>query len=253
MKNGEIQPLSVIDLKRISELAMIQYNKDRWLKVGALVTASEIASSKIILEKFPFLACAAQSIGSVQIRNRATAGGNICRAAPSADLVLPFLVLDTQLRIKGPDGERKIPLESFFVSPGKTILKENEIVMDMEIPISSRPGIGVYLKLGPRQTMDLATVGVAVFAVFNPDGHTCDVMRIALGSVGPTPLRAKKAEKMIVGEKLDEAIAEAIAKTASEEANPISDVYGSDWYKRRMVKVLVKRAVMEMSSKRSYQ
>jgi carbon-monoxide dehydrogenase medium subunit len=248
MKKGDQQPRYVVDLKRIPGLAGIQYHKNRELRLGAMATISEIESSGIVKDNFPILSEAAKTIGSVQVRNRATVGGNLCRAAPSADLVPALLVLDAQLKIRSVDSERIVQLQDFFLGPGETVLEYNEILTEVKIsPPSS--GMGTYLKFGPRQTMDLATVGAAVFIDFDPVNHSCQRVRIALGSVAPTAFRTKEAEKLLLGEKLTPIRIEEAAKIASKESSPITDVYGLDWYKKNIIIVLVKRAIMEVQDR----
>lgn len=249
MKNNEMNPSCLIDLKKISELTGIRYTANKGLTLCPLTTISEVESSPAIRRNIPILSEAAKAIGSVQVRNRATVGGNLCRAAPSADLVPALLVLDTQLKIRGPDTEKIVGLQDFFSGPGKTILKHNEILTEIKISNPPLPGAGIYLKHGPRQTMDLAVVGAAVFIVFDPINYVCKNVKIALASVAPTPLRAKEVEKVLLGKKLNKAIIEETAKIASEEISPITDVYGPDWYKRDIAAVLVKRAITEIQSR----
>jgi carbon-monoxide dehydrogenase medium subunit len=249
MKNNQINPSYLIDLKKIPELIGIHYTFNGGLRLCSLTTVSEVASSKVVVQNIPILSEAAKTIGSVQIRNRATVGGNVCRAAPSGDLLPVLLVLDAQLQTRCLETERNIEMQDFFVGPGKTILKDDEILMDIRIPNPPSLGMGAYLKYGLRQTMDLAIVGVAVFIVFEPISYACKHVKIALGSVAPIPLRAKEAEKILTGEKISQAIIEEAAKTASKETSPITDVYGPDWYKREVVAVLVKRAIMEVLNK----
>lgn len=249
IKNNEIDPSYLIDLKKIPELTGIRYTPDKGLSIYPLTTISQVESSNTVHDNFPVLVEAARTVGSVQIRNRATVGGNICRAAPSADLVPALLVLNARLKIKGLDTERIVSLEDFFVGPGKTILKHDEILSAVIIPKPHSLGVGVYLKHGPRQTMDLATVGVAVFIVFERLDYTFKDIKLALASVSPIPLRAKEAEKVLIGKKLTQIIVEEAASIASEEATPINDVYGPDWYKKEIVRVLVKRAIVEARAK----
>lgn len=248
MKKSDLQPRYVVGLKRIPDLAGIQYHKNKELRLGAMTTISEIESSSIVKENFPILSGAAKTIGSVQVRNRATVGGNLCRAAPSADLVPALLVLDAQLKIRSLDTERIVQLQDFFLGPGETVLEYNEMLTEIKIsPPSS--GMGTYLKYGPRQTMDLATVGAAVYMAIDPIGSICKSIKIALGSVAPTAFRAKEAEKSLLGEKLTPVRIEEAAKIASNQSSPITDVYGLDWYKKSIIIVLVKRAIMEVQDR----
>lgn len=245
IKNNEIDPTILIDLKKIPELTGIDSTNNNGYIIYPLTTISEIESSKSIKNHYPILSESAKTIGSIQIRNRATIGGNLCRAAPSADMVPALLVLEAQLKIRKLNNEKTIPLEEYFVGSGKTVLKKNEILAEIIIPNNLSKNIGVYIKNGPRQTMDLATVGVAVFAAIDPSNSTCNSIKIGIASVAPTPFRARKAEKILMGNKMTPLLIKEVAKVASYEAKPITDVYGPDWYKREMVEVLVKQAIME--------
>jgi len=249
LKNNEIKPSYLIDLKKIQELKGIKFSVEEGLRLYPLTTISEIEASQVIENYFPIVSQAIKTIGSIQIRNRATVGGNLCRAAPSADLVPPLLVLDAQLKIRNFYNEKIIKLEEFFVGPGKTILKNNEILTEIMISNVSNKRLGIYLKHGYRQTMELAIVGMAVLMDFDHQRCICKDVKIALGSVAPTPLRAKEAENTLKGEKITQDIIEKAGKVASEETNPITDVYGPDWYKRDIVKVMLKRAIMILQGK----
>jgi aerobic carbon-monoxide dehydrogenase medium subunit len=248
MKNKEVSPHYVIDLKKIPELKGVHSHPGKGLRINPLTTISELSTSRTILENFPILAQAAKTIGSVQIRNRATVGGNLCRAAPSADLAPALLVLEARLKICNSRGERMVPLADFFVGPGQTVLQPGEILTSVEIPPPPPSAAAVYVKLGPRQAMDLATVGVAVLLAVEGLEAVCKSARIALGSVAPVPFRAEEAEKTIGGQKISPGLIEKAAQTASAEAKPITDVYGQAWYKKSMVAVWVRRALEEALS-----
>jgi aerobic carbon-monoxide dehydrogenase medium subunit len=241
MNNQYLNPQHLVDLKTVAELKGI-YIREEGLRIGSLTTVSEIESSAAIAKIIPFLAEAAKTVGSVQIRNRATIGGNLCRAAPSADLIPPLLVLDSRIKIQSSHGARVIPLEKFFCGPGKTTLRSDEILTEIIISTPPSSGVGIYLKHGPRQTMDLAVVGVAVFLICDSK-LACERARIAFASVAPTPMRAKKAEEVLQGKNLTEDVIRQVAAVAAGEINPLSDVYGDDWYKRAVGEVLVRRAI----------
>jgi len=245
MKNGDLQPRYVVDLKRIHGLAGIKRRKNRGLRLGAMTTISEIESSAIVRENFPILSEVAKTIGSVQIRNRGTIGGNVCRAAPSADFVPILIAMDAKLRIIGQRGERTVSLEDFFIGPGKTVLRYDEILRAIEVPNPSGSWGSVYMRHTPRQTMDLAVVGVAVLIGLNDMDSTCRDLKITFASVAPTPMRAKEAEIVLRGKRITVPLIEESAKIAAREINPISDAYGPAWYKRDIVVVLVRRAITE--------
>lgn len=227
----------VVNIKKIRGLGGLSYDARAGLRIGALATAREVEISPIVLEKYPSLAQAARELGSIQVRNRATIVGNLCRASPSADTAPPLIADGAVAKIHGLEGERTVALEEFFTGPGKTVLAAGELVTEIVVPPPA-PGTGkVYLKHGRRKAMELATVGVAV--TLNSD------IRIVLGAVAPTPIRARDAEALLRGKDLDDALIEQAAEAAMREARPISNVRASAEYRREMVKVLTRRALAQ--------
>jgi carbon-monoxide dehydrogenase medium subunit len=228
---------------------------------------AELLRSEIIAAELPLLREVAYGFASVQIRNLATVGGNLCTASPSADLALPLLVLDAVLEAHGPRGAKDIDVADFFLGAGasppqpsgvtvarggssasaanRTALRRGEILTAITIPKLRAHTGAAHAKLGIRQAMDLAFVGVAAAVQLAPDGRKCRTARIALGSVAPIPMRARKAEALLEGQPLtDELIAEAAAAAAAE-SRPISDLRASKEYRRQMVEVLTRRALHE--------
>lgn len=234
-------PEVLIDLKGIANLDYINHDTKDGLRIGALSSVYSVAHSSIVLENYPILAQAANSIAATQIQNLGTIVGNICNAVPSADSAPALLCLKAKLLCISSRGEQTIEIEDFFTGPGKTSLNPDEVLKEIRIPGSLEKGRGVYIKLSPRSRMDLAVVGVAATSKVEK-GVFRDV-RIGLGAVAPTPLRAKGAEEILIGEKVDEKIIEKAAKKASEECTPISDHRASAEYRRIMVEVLVRRAI----------
>jgi carbon-monoxide dehydrogenase medium subunit len=236
-------PRQVVNIKKIPGMAALQYDDRTGLRFGALVTAREIEISSVVLAKYPGLAQAARELGSIQVRNRATIVGNICRASPSADTLPPLIADGATVKMFGPAGERTVPLEGFFTGPGKTVLAPGELVTEIAVP-PPPPRTGKhYLKHGRRKAMELATVGVAVSVTLDAD--TCRQIRIALGAVAPTVIRARQAEDTLRGRALDGAAIEAAAQIAMGECRPISNVRGSAEYRREMVGVLTQRAIRQ--------
>jgi carbon-monoxide dehydrogenase medium subunit len=243
LKRREIgAPEYVIDLKGIPGLDEIKYDAGG-LRLGALVTIGMVEDSARIQQGFGILAQAARSMASPQVRNRGTIAGNICNAVPSADSAPPLLTLGAGLKIISGKGERTVNIADFFTGPGQTALGDDEILREIQIPDMPPGAKGVYLKLTPRRAMDLAIVGVAVVVI--PQDGICQDIRIALGAVAPTPIRAKKAEAVLKGQKLDDALIEKAAQAAAGEAKPIDDQRASAEYRRDMVGVLVKRAIKQ--------
>jgi len=239
MKERTITPKYVINIKSISAVDFVKWDEKEGLSIGALTMVSTIANADVIKEKCFSLYEAAESFGTTQVRNMATIGGNICRSSPSADLVPPLLAFDAEVKLVGVGGERVVPLESFFLGPGENVLK-NEILTEIRVP----PPKGLYgtafKKLG-RSSEDLAKANCAV-RIAVTDGK-CEDVRIALGAVAPTPIRAKKAEQALKGKKINaKAIDEAAAKVA-EDIAPITDVRSNVEYRTYVSQILVKRLI----------
>lgn len=246
MKQKTDSPAYLVDISYFPGLNTIEYNEEDALKIGALCTHSDIESSSVIQGKFNILAQACRSIGSVQIRNLGTIGGNLCNASPSADSAPALLGLDAKVRIFGSAGENAVELAKFFTGPGETILKPNEILTGIDISTISPHSSAVYLKLSPRRAMDLAVVGVAIVLWLSADGSICTDIRIALGAVAPIPIRAFKAEEIIRGQKLNNTLIDETARVAAEETKPITDLRGSVEYRKEMVKVLTRRGIRQV-------
>ena len=241
IKEALRSPDYVINIKRIPGLDACSYEEGQGLRFGALVTARQIETWPVVIEKYAGLAQAVRELGSIQIRNRATVVGNICRASPSADTLPPLIADGAHIRLNGPQGQRTVLLEQFFTGPGRTILQTAEIATDVLVP-DPPPNTGkVYIKHGRRKAMELATVGVAVTMTVE-DNRVADV-RVVLGAVAPTPIRAPQAEAILSGQTVRETIVEEAANAAMRESRPISDVRSSADYRREMVRVLTARAV----------
>jgi len=267
IKQKAMAPEALISLQGIPGLDRIQYNGS--LSIGPMVTHRAIEKSDIIKKDFSALADAVDYLGSIQIRNVATIGGNICTAAPSADTATPLLVLGTQVKIKSVKEERTVPIEQFFKGPGATVLKTGEMVKELWVP-KPLPNTGsAYHKLQRRLALDLPILGVSVLLSLDKNKVTCSDLlctaspistilhkmeedeivckdvRIALGVAAPTPVRALKAEALLRGKKLSDELLEEAANTASREAQPRDTLRGEAWYRRDMVRVLVKRMAMK--------
>lgn len=238
-------PEILLDLKGIPDLNYIDYDENNGLRIGALTTISEVATSEVVKEKYPLLSQAAASIASIQVRNRGTIAGNICNAVPSADSAPALLVLQAKLRCVSKKGERVIQIDEFFEGPNKTVLDPDEILKEIQIPSLPEKCVGSYVKLSPRSRMDLAVVGVAV-AGTSEKGVFGDI-RIGLGAVAPTPIRARRSEKLLAGAKVDDEMILKAAKMASEESKPIDDHRASAEYRKMMVEVLVKRGISQIA------
>jgi CO/xanthine dehydrogenase FAD-binding subunit len=243
MKTKEVTPEYVIGLRGIPNMDYIKADA-KGLRIGALATLESIAESSVIRERFPFLADAAGKMATAQVRNMGTIGGNLCNAAPSADTAPSLICLEAMVKLAGPRGERVVAVEKFFTGPGKTVLKDGEILTEIQLPNQPAHTGGTYLKLS-RLAVDLAVVGVAALVTLEGKGGTCSEARITLGAVAPTPVRAKKAERVLQGKKINNGLIEEAGRIAAEEARPITDVRGSVFYRSEIVKVLTKRAIRQ--------
>jgi carbon-monoxide dehydrogenase medium subunit len=240
----EARVKALVDITRIPGMNEIHHDHGT-IRIGASVTHSQILRSRFIREKIPCLWEAVSQIGSPQIRNIGTLGGNICNASPAADAVPPLLILEGTATITGRKGERSIPLGSFFTGPGQTVLGPSEILKEISIPEYSGHLCTAYLKLGRRTGVDLALVNVAVLLGMERDAKTCRSARICLGSVASTAIRAEKTEALLIGGRLDESLIREAGLSAARECRPISDVRGSAEYRRQMVGSLVERAIRQ--------
>lgn len=242
-------PRYIVDLKKINNLDYIKYSKGSGLKLGSLVTIHALATTPVIKENYAILSEAASSMASRQVRNRGTIGGNVCNAVPSADAATALLTLGARVKLISQKGERMANITDFFTGPRQTVINSDEILQEIQIPDLPSNAKGKYLKLSPRHSMDLAVVSVGVLYI--PDGQICKDIRISLGAVAPTPIRAKRAESILKGQKLNQELIEKAAQAASEESRPITDFRASAEYRRDMVKVLTRRGINETISSQS--
>ena len=251
MRNKFIRPEVVVDITRIPGLDSIAFDDAQGLRIGALTTIRALETSAELQKKVPILSQAAGQLGSVAIRNVATVGGNLCNALPSAETSQALVALSAQVRIVGPGGERTIPLEDFLIGVRKTLLHPDEILLEIIVPDPPPCTYGRYFKHSPRGSIDLAIVNIAVLMTMEPDEQVCRDAKIVMGAVFPTPLRARKAEEMLKGKRIDDALMDQVAQTASDEAHPRrGSIRGSFEYKKEMVKVLTRRAIREVTGAR---
>jgi CO/xanthine dehydrogenase FAD-binding subunit len=238
-----IRPRAIIGLKKINGLDAIAYDREKGLTIGATALLDDVATQPDIKREYPAIAYAASETANVQIRNMGTVAGNLCNAAPSADNAPSLLAMNAQVTLFSGRGERKLPIDRFFKGPGITHMRLEEILTAIFIP-KPPPRSGVsYKHISPRGKVDISAACVAVMVTLY--GQTCKEVRIALGGVAPTPMRAIKTEELIRGEKLTESLLGRAAVQASKESKPISDVRATAEYRREMVKVLTKRALAE--------
>jgi len=240
MKLRLARPAFLIDINSIQGLAGI-HEEGGYLKIGGLVREADIESSELIRSKYPAIHDTARVIADPLVRSLATAGGNLAHGDPANDHPATMLALGAEVVATGPNGVRVIPIDSFFVSIFTTALEPAEILTEIRIPIPPPNSGGAYFKL-ERKVGDFATAGVAAQITVDGNG-ACQRVGIGLTNVGPTPLRAKKAEESLRGKKLDSAAISQAAELTAGESQPSSDLRGPAEYKRGMVKELTRRAL----------
>jgi len=239
MKNGAIKPALVVDLSGIARIRQI--GNGQGLRIGAAVTARELEVSAATRGAYLSIAESGALVGSLQVRNLATIGGNLCNAAPSADMAPPLLALETQAVIAGPKGERRVPIADFFTGVRQTVLQPNELLVELVTPPPGAHSGGQYLRHTPRRELDIAVVGVA--SQLTLEGGRCVKARIALASVAPTPVRAVAAERALEGQAVTPELIEQAAALAIDAARPIDDQRGSVEFRKHLVRVLTRRTL----------
>lgn len=235
----------VVDIKQIPELNSIVLRPEGGVDIGAAVSCADLSERREVQEAYPALVDAVSVIGGTAIRNRATLGGNLCNAAPSGDSIPAMIILGATCTVAGPKGRRTVPVEGFCTGPGTTLLGEGEILVSIHLP-PPKPHSGArYLRFIPRGEMDIAVVGAGVSVVLSDDqGHITDA-RIALGAVAPVPLPADAASASLIGRVPDEEAFEEASSLARETAHPITDVRGTEAFRRHLIGVLVRRALRD--------
>ncbi len=239
MKLRLASPPYIVDINRIEGLSYIR-EADGFLRIGALTREAEVEASDLIRSKYPIIFDTAAVIADPLVRNMATVGGNLAHGDSANDHPATLLALGAEVVVRGPGGERTIPLTDFFKGIFTTALKDDEILTEVRVPTPPAGSGGAYLKM-ERRVGDYATVGVAAFLVLG-DG-VCERAGIGLTSVGPTPTRAKSAEESLQGKRLDEDTIGQAAQLAAQESRPTADLRGSVEYKRDLVRVLTVRAL----------
>jgi carbon-monoxide dehydrogenase medium subunit len=247
LKRKVIKAKVVISLEKIKSLKQVHYSESAGLTLGSMVTVSELVETPIIKQKFPLLAIAANKIGSPQIRNRATIGGNICTARPAGDTIGPLTAYGAEVQLVLGKETRWEPISKFITGPGKTTRKEGEVLAAIRIkPFPANTGVS-YIKYGVRKAMEIAMVSVTTAITFN--GDKCEKATIVLGAVAPTFIRSNEAEESLVSQKVTLSAAEKAAELAAGGCRPITDVRASAEYRRDLVRVLTKRGIMEAAAR----
>lgn len=241
MKKRQVSPEYVVFIKNIPGLDYIDCYQESGLKIGALATHNAIAGSAVVKDKFGLLAAASGKVGTPQVRNMGTIGGNICTGGPSQDTIPVLLVLEAKLKLVSPSGERIVPIDEFFIAPFKTAIEETEILTEIQIPPTPPRSAGVYKWSTKITAVDETLAGVAVLLAFDPADAICNEIRIGLCSVAPIPVRARQAEEVMRGKKIDEKLIKLTAQAVAEEIKPRSRAE----YRRMMTSLLVSEALHE--------
>lgn len=243
IRHGRIAPKCIIELSRVSELTRIDETKDG-LILGACVKLRDIERSEIIRRHYPHIAEAASQVGSIQIRNLATIGGNLCTASPAGDMIPVLMVSDAKLHIVGANGERTIKIEEFFKGPNETALGATDVLISIHLPPPKRRTGYAFFKLGVRGAMDISIASAA--AKLTLSEHSPELIsevKVALGSVAPTVMLSRSVERLLTGARISDALIEEAAHAVMDEVKPITDHRASEQYRRLMAAVLTKRAL----------
>jgi carbon-monoxide dehydrogenase medium subunit len=243
LKDRLIETDWLVDITRIQRLDYICEDENQGLRIGATTSIRALEKSTLIQKKYAPIFQAARLLGSIAIRNVGTIGGNLCNGAPSAEMAPVLIGLSARAKILTLQEEKILPLEDFFIGPGQTVLAERDLLTEIQVPPMPQTSEGVYLKHADRGSIDLAVVGVAAILIL--EKGICRDVKIVLGAVAPKPVRAKKAEEILLGKPIEDNQIEKASKIAAEESKPISDVRASAAYRREIVEVLTRKAIRE--------
>lgn len=229
---------ALLSVHRVTEMRGCRREKGEFV-VGAATTASDLLHDPEVATHAPILARVADRVASVQIRNMATVGGNVVNASPAGDLISPLLLLDARLVLVSAEGKRTVEVESFFTGPGETVLLPHELLVEIRFDLPPAERVFAFEKAGPRPAMECSVVTVGV--AYTPREERLEEVRVAFGSSAPTPLRGRKTEAVLEGKRLDAELLSAAAAAAAEEVLPISDIRGSEAYRRALAGVFLRR------------
>lgn len=246
MKNKLYSPKYLVSLRKIDDLKRLAYTPGVGLIIGSGVTEHELEAAPFVRDKFPVIAQAAHAIGNIRIRNVATIGGNLAHADYQCDPPAALIAMGAEVKLYGPDGERIVALEDFFLGPYETVLHRGEIITQILVPDPPQGARGRYFRFTSGSAADRPCVSVAVCLAF--EQGVCSWVRVALGAVAPTPIRVREIETLLEGKVPDRRLIDEAAQIASASCEPLSDTRGTDWYKREMVRVLVQRSLQSLIS-----
>ncbi len=242
IKSGIKKPNLVIDVKKIVELNSIEEISENEFIIGASVSGANLNRNKKFASLWPGVLEAFRLIGSEQIQGRASLGGNLCNGSPAGDSVPALIAAGCKAMIAGPEGSKELPIEQFHTGPGKTILKNGEMLVSLKFPKRETNSSDAYLRMTPRTEMDIAVVGCGVNITIN--NNKCTSARVSLGAVAPTPLLIKNASEIMVGTDLNSEILDKVSRLCMDACNPINDKRGTIEYRTKVAGVLFKRATL---------
>lgn len=249
---GRLRPArTLLNIRRVPGLERVEVDAG-WLRLGALTTVTTLLTHPLLRDHAPLLAEAADHFASDQIRNAATLGGNICNASPAGDLLPPLLALDAEVELArldaaGSVATRWLALDGFFTGPGRTRREPDELLTDVRVALAPRGQVARWHKSGTRPALDISTISIA-FAARRDDEARLRGVRLVLGAVAPTPLRARRTEALLEGQRLDAALAASAADCAAAEATPIDDVRASGWYRSELVHNMTRRVLEDVGN-----
>lgn len=246
LRDGVMKLDYLVDVKGLEGTTELSFDPQKGLTIGAAVTMNQVIANDDVIKHYPNLVEAAKSVASYQLRNRATIIGNICNASPAGDTIGTCMVHDAVLNVHGVEGKKSIPLNNFFLAPGRTVLKPGDIVVSITLPPPPKGMFGVYKKLGRNMISDLSIVGVTVMGYPNSKSPSGFTFRIALASVAPVPMEALKSEAILAEQKITAETIALAAEAAMDAVTPIDDVRGSARYRKFMVRNLTREAITEV-------
>jgi len=236
-----------LDLKNIKELKDIRINKNQ-MEIGAMVTHTQLEKSEDIKKYFPVLSQAAADIGSPQIRNRGTIGGNIVNASPAGDLLSPLMAYDAQFKLLSLQKEALISAEEFFIGPKKTILELAQLLIQIILPLPYEKTYGSWIKIGKRKALIIATITLALVVEMAEDNKTVKDVRTCLGSVAPTPIEIKEIREKMIGKKFNQLDFNQLGQIVEDKISPIDDIRGTREYRKDVAKNIMINALEEIDS-----
>ncbi len=237
------QPDILMDSKEIPELNELSFDPNRGLTLGAAVPLYKLYDNTDVQKYYPALVDSTTIIGGIPIQGRATVGGNLCNAAPSADTIPTLIVLGATALIQSSEGSREVNVDEFCTGPGSNILKSNEILVSINVPAPKQNSGAHYMRFIPRNEMDIAVVGIGTYVQLNSAGDKFEEVNVSLASVAPTPIFVKEISEFLLGKEVNDENIEKAGQLAKEASSPISDMRGTAEYRQHLCAVLTKRSI----------